>query len=212
MTALTTLTLDTFGSVLPRPDTRLAWLHEHFGRYLARLIKHVTRGQLQPEDLQDAYQEAMQAFWTLLGHKELPPTQYLAVLQVIARRKGLDALRRRGIAPATNVEAVLSSVVGERHVSLLAMGQTEWHELRTALVGVVAELPERQRLVAEVYFAHYEEFGPRDTHQPLTALVSAVTGKAERVETVKSLWHAARKAIIAALQRLGYTLHEGTDP
>ncbi len=209
--ALTTLTLDTFGGVLHCPDSRLAWLHEHYGPYLARLIKHVTGSQLQPVDLQDAYQDAMQAFWKLLGQKELSSPEYLPVLRVIARRKGLDILRRRGIRPTTNAEAMLCSVVGQGEVGSAGMEQATWQELRAVLVRVVAGLPERQRVVAEVYLEHHDEFGPRDTYERLAVLVSAVTGKSEQAETVKSLWHAARRVIIVALPRLGYALHEGID-
>jgi DNA-directed RNA polymerase specialized sigma24 family protein len=206
MTTTTTLTYATFWQVLPQPEGRLAWLHRHFGRKLARLIKQVTGGLLPRPDMQDAYQEAVQAFWQMLCRQDLSPKRYIPVLRRIAIHKAVDAMRRHGMAPATNAWNLLCLLVDDSQVDLEMLTPDEVWEFRQTLVRVLAELPDRQRLVAEVYLNHCEEFDPRAIHERLTELVSAVTGQPERLETIKSLWHAARKKIGAALRRLGYTL------
>jgi DNA-directed RNA polymerase specialized sigma24 family protein len=205
-----TVTYDTFGAVFRTPQLRLAWLHEQWGPRLARLIWNVTWGLILPEDLQDAYQETMRAFWTRLCTEEVPAHEYWPQLQAIARHKGLDAMRRRRCRPSTNSEETLAMLEDPyRHDARGLDGwprlvPAECEEFRAVLAATVAALPPRQRLVAEVYLEHCAEFGPRDIYDHLTALVGRRTGQPEKVETIKSLWHAARKAIAAGLARRGY--------
>jgi DNA-directed RNA polymerase specialized sigma24 family protein len=154
--------------------------------------------------MEDAYQDAFHDFWVLLCRREPPPQQYMAVLRCIARRKSLNAMQHHGDTAATNAETSIASIVAPTHADWGVLTPDEDRELSGIVEGVLAALPDRQRLVAQVYLAHYEEFEPRAIHQRLTELVSAVTGHSERLETIKSLWHAARRKIGEALRRHGY--------
>jgi hypothetical protein len=78
------------------------------------------------------------------------------------------------------------------------------NEFRGIILGLVDELPARQRLVARLYIKLVEEFGPRDVYWRLTDAVREASGHAENVHTVKNLWHAARASLAAGLERLGY--------
>jgi hypothetical protein len=89
------------------------------------------------------------------------------------------------------------------------MGSAERSEFRQTLLGIVEDLPERQRLVARIFIDHFEEFSPRDIYHRLAALVSDFTGRDEQVEAIKSLWHLARKRIGAELTRQGYAFQQG---
>jgi RNA polymerase sigma factor (sigma-70 family) len=187
-------------------------LHAAFGVRLARYLKRVTWGLLSPEDLQDAYQETLLAFWKQTQAVGFDPEQPLRLAQTIAQRKGLDALRRRGHRPATNQESLMSAIETDLQSSRLGiawckqMGPAERQELRQVLLDTIAALPERQRLVARVYLDHFEDFGQRDLYEPLTRAVAEVTGQAENVQAIKSLWRAARTALAAELTRRGYAL------
>jgi DNA-directed RNA polymerase specialized sigma24 family protein len=214
----TTLTFDTFGRVLHSPGRRLAWLHEHHGPNITRVIKRVTCGLLPPEDLQDVYQDTLRHFCAFLRDKPLPAERYFPVLRAIARHKGIDALRRRGRRPNTNRGAVLSRAEDRSPDSLSGgpvwerMGLAERREFQQVLMRLVEGLPERQRLVARVYLDHFEDFGKRDTYARLAELVSAISGRSESAKAVKSLWHAGWGALAAGLQRSGFSLEGASKP
>ena len=75
-----------------------------------------------------------------------------------------------------------------------------------AAVGpsVIATLPERQRIVAQAYVDHYEDYKERDTYLPLSEAVGRVTGRRENVVAVKSAWIEAEKKIVRELTRRGF--------
>jgi DNA-directed RNA polymerase specialized sigma24 family protein len=198
-------------AVLRRDPVRaLGLLHARHGERLARYLKRITWGLLSAEDLQDAYQDVLHAFWRRSCQPDFDPERYLGLLCVLAQRRGLDALRRRGHRACTSVEGLLPRLdadLGDSKLGLAwreKMGPAERAEFHSVLRQVVEALPPRQRLVARVFIDHYEGFGPRDTYQPLTAAVSDVTGQPETAEAIKSVWRAARAAIAAGLKRRGY--------
>jgi DNA-directed RNA polymerase specialized sigma24 family protein len=210
-----TVTYDAFGSVFHSPDDRLSWVHRALSSRLAQFIRGVTWGLISREDVQDAYQETVHAFWNILGSRDVPAEEYLPRLQAIARNKAIDALRRKRHRPGTNNEEILLTLedpycypADRFYYGSPRLAPAEGRELSAVLAEVVAALPPRQRLVARVYLEHCAEFGARDVYEPLTALVQEITGQQENVETIKSLWHAARKAIQAALVRRGYDLDD----
>jgi hypothetical protein len=90
------------------------------------------------------------------------------------------------------------------------MGPEERKEFYRALARVVQGLPARQQLVARTYFRYSEHFKPRDTFQLLASLVSAETGQEENPQTIKSLWHAAKKTISEGMTQQGYNPGGGT--
>jgi DNA-directed RNA polymerase specialized sigma24 family protein len=200
-----TFTYDSYGTVLRSPASRLDWLIARFGARIRQWIREVTRGLLSPEDLEDAYQETLRDAWIEICDKEPAPERYLPLIRTIARRKGIDALRRRGHSPHTNSEEALASLVDLRGQRL---GPLEWLEVHWIVRDTVAGLPPRQRLVAQCYLDHYWEFGLRDTFERLAKLVRARSGKPVTITSVKKLWHRARAKLIAALRRGGYGLNE----
>jgi DNA-directed RNA polymerase specialized sigma24 family protein len=210
MSSLTTLTYGTFGEVLHSPESRVTWLHEFHRVDFLRVIKQASRGLLSRDDLQDVYQESFHDFYVVLGRTALPSGEYLPTLQCIAYRRSIDALRARGYRHRTNVDQLVSLIdesAADSAWSLLVerMSPAERREFTEAVLGLLEELPPRQQLVARIYIEHLEDFGPRHTYQRLTELVSAVTERLENVETIKSLWHAARATLAAALGRRGFS-------
>jgi DNA-directed RNA polymerase specialized sigma24 family protein len=200
-----------------QPRHGLALLHEHFGLLVARYLKRVTWGLLSPEDLQDAYQETLRAVMLHVSRPGFQPERPLRLVFALARRKGVDALRRRGHQVRTDVQSVLECGAADLVASRVGavwrerMGPAEAAEFREVLLEIVQSLPERQRLVARVFIDHFEDFGRRDTYEPLAASLSVVTGQPENVQAVKSAWRAARGKIAAELARRGYDLAGGSD-
>jgi DNA-directed RNA polymerase specialized sigma24 family protein len=208
-----TVTEDDLAHVLREDPARaLALVHEQFGLLLVRYLKRWSWGLLSVEDLQDAYQETLCAFWQQARRSEFEPDRALRLVQAIARRKAIDALRRRGHAGSMQMPEPRPELEADLRGSRLGvawrerMRPAERQELREVLLDIVAELPERQRLVARVFLDHFEEFNPRDTYPPLTVALSRLTGQAENVLAVKSLWRAARAKIAEQLTRRGYAL------
>ena len=214
----TTLTYDTFGLVLKSPASRLAWFHQFHRQRIIGLIGRVSLGLLSPEDLEDAYQDAMYELYGVLRRKPLAAEEYLPFLQWIARCKGIDALRRRGHRHLTNaMQNVLQISVSfaDPQPECVLCEQDKpagGQDLAEVLLSVLEELPRRQRLVARAYLDHFQEFGERDVYRRLAEVVSGVTGQPEKAETVKSLWFAARQTLGAALKRRGYSLREAMAP
>jgi DNA-directed RNA polymerase specialized sigma24 family protein len=200
------------------PDRAIAYLHEHFGLQIARYLKRVTWSLLGAEDLKDAYQETLKGVLEKVRAPDFDPARPLRLVYAIARRKGLDALRRRGHRPITADSEVLhriSADLGTREPGLAWQGRmspAEGKEFREVLLKIIASLPERQRLVARVFVDEFEEFRQRETYQPLARAVSAITGEPENVAAVKSAWRAARATIVDALGRHGYPLTEWITP
>jgi DNA-directed RNA polymerase specialized sigma24 family protein len=190
----------------------LSLIHDHLGVGLARLLKRVIWGLLSEHDLQDAYQETLRGFWKRATRPDFRAEDYRGLLQTIARRKGLDALRRRGHRARMAANGDLAELADDLAASQLGnawqneMSGAEREELRRALSSIVEQLPPRQKLAARVFLDHFEEFRQRDVYQPLAVALSGVTGQNEHPEAVKTLWRTARAAIAAALHRRGFGL------
>jgi hypothetical protein len=139
-----------------------------------------------------------------------PTEEYLPLCQGIARHKAADARRRLARRHLTNAAAALSEAddtgpEGGNYARLVGrMSAAEREEFGAVLAELLTALPPRQRLVAELYVLHFEEFRPRATFDVLAGLVSGVSGQPERPDTVKGDWHAARAKLRAGLARRGY--------
>jgi DNA-directed RNA polymerase specialized sigma24 family protein len=192
------------------PDRALAYLHEHFGLLIARYLKRVTWSLLGAEDLKDAYQETLKGVLEKVRAPGFEPARPLRLVYAIARRKGLDCLRRRGHRPVAD-NALLHRITAEPP-GPERLGPAEAKEFREVLLQIVQALPDRQRLIARVFVDHFEEFRPRETYEPLARAVSAITGEPVNVPAVKSAWHAARGTIATELSRRGYPLTSWTAP
>jgi DNA-directed RNA polymerase specialized sigma24 family protein len=89
---------------------------------VARFVQASTWGWLSPPDLQDAYQEALEALWPRLRRPGAP----LALFKAIARFKVIDALRRRQRRPAaTNAAAALERIDAAQGDAPLGRGRRE---------------------------------------------------------------------------------------
>jgi DNA-directed RNA polymerase specialized sigma24 family protein len=205
---------DLLSALRHEPARALTLLHVRFSSHLGRYLRSVTWGLLSVEDLQDVYQETLHGFWIQVQRPEFQPERYLGLLHTIARRKGLDALRRRGHRPRTHGPDVLLKLEADLHSSQLGrawrekMTSAERSEFRRVLQGIVETLPHRQRLAARVFLDNFEDFGPRDLYEPLAAALAVVTGQPETALGVRSLWRTARATIAAELARRGYALNE----
>jgi DNA-directed RNA polymerase specialized sigma24 family protein len=182
-----------------------------FGEPVLRYIKHVTRGLLDPQELMVVYQETILGVIETVRRPGFDPCRPLRVVYRIARNKGIDALRRRGLRAATNEGAFLGNLpAGLKDADLgsrakLGLSPAEAREFRQVLLEFVATLPPRQRLVAQCFVDNCDAFSERDIYMPLADAVSAVTGQTESVAAVKSDWRFAREKIAAELRRRGYT-------
>jgi RNA polymerase sigma factor (sigma-70 family) len=203
MSVVGTMTYDV--GARPSPVERLARWHDDFSGNIGQYLRNLTCGLLPPLDVDDVYGETIETLLRLFDRPGFEPTRPLGLFKTVAYRKAQDALRQRGRSPSTNADDLLAQVEdgpeahpGRRH------GPDPWDEARRAefrvrLLRALQGLPPRERLVAQLYIEHHEEFGERDIYERLTAYVSAATGQAENVATVKSLWHAARKRLVVAL-------------
>jgi DNA-directed RNA polymerase specialized sigma24 family protein len=206
------MTYDAREPVYPDHALGFTCLLNQWGEQIGQRIRQVARGLLSREDLEDTCQETVRASWIWFRSKRRSDEESLRVMLTIAYRKAIDAVRRSRHRPKTNTEDALATLEDYSHAGAgntawgQQIGDTECQELLGAIQEALAELPEPQRLVAQVYLEYFEEFGPRATYRRLTELVSGVTGQPEKVATIKNHWHAAQETIAECLRRRGYDL------
>ncbi len=190
------------------PEFGLTLLHEDFQEVLLRCIKGAA-WSLSAEERLDVYQETMLAMIGEARKADFDPHRPLRLAQTIAHRRAIDYLRAKGHRANTNTDAVLPHVAaGLKNTDLgfewRSLGPADWKEFRKALAEVIATLTERQRIVAQAYVDHYEDFKERGTYLPLAEAVGRVTGRRENVAAVKSAWVEASRKIVCELTRRGF--------
>lgn len=199
------------------PEFAIELLHEECQEHIARYLKRVTRGLLGAEDLADLYQETMIAVVETTRKAGFDPHKPWRIIWTIAKRKGIDALRRRRvILERKNQDEMITAVAADlRGTSVGAkwtdMSRADKGRFAKALVEIVASLPERQRIVAIAFVSNFEDFSEREIYQPLAKAVSAITGQREGVAAVKSAWRFARERIREELVRRGFEFVKRSD-
>jgi DNA-directed RNA polymerase specialized sigma24 family protein len=159
----------------------------------------------------EIYQETLIGVHQCASQPGFNPDHPMKIVRRVARCRAIDQRRRCGHRPNTNEDAILGVVAADLRGSDLGlqwrlhMGPAERNEFWRMLPEIIAILPPRQRLVAECFVNHYEEFRERDVAKPLADAVSAVTGKTESVAAVMSAWRFARERIAEELCLRGYT-------
>jgi DNA-directed RNA polymerase specialized sigma24 family protein len=197
------------------PDFAIELLDSDYREGILRYIKCETHGLLRPDELMVAYQETMLALIQRIPKPAFDPERPLRLVCAIARNKGLDILREHGHKVKNDEDAILGAVAADLKNTDLGfewrrnIGPTEAKEFREVLLEIILTLPHRQRIVAQCFVDHFEDFSQRNTYRPLAEAVSAITGKPESVAAVKSDWRFAREKIAAALIKRGYSFIPG---
>jgi DNA-directed RNA polymerase specialized sigma24 family protein len=182
------------------PETGLSLMHIYFGARICRFIESVA-WNLQPEDIMDIYQTTMAEMVEVIRKpafdREKPPLQ---LAQTIARRRAIDALRRRGHQPKQDLDGALDRITEDTRrtkvgIKSIEMSSRDKRKLREDILNAAHRLPPKMATVARVYVDIYEDLGERDVHAPLAKAVGKVTGKVENVATVKTQWHEAKRRI-----------------
>jgi DNA-directed RNA polymerase specialized sigma24 family protein len=190
------------------PEFGLTLLHVEFKDVILRCIKKKAWA-LGLSDWLDVYQETMMTMIAKVREPGFDPRRPLRLVQVIACRKAIDHLRRKGHRVNTQDDSILPHIAADLKNTDLgfewqSLGPADWKEFRKALHEVIALLPDRQREVAMAYVDHYEDFKERDTYLPLAEAVGRITGKKQNVVAVKSAWIEARRKIAEALTKRGF--------
>ena len=196
------------------PDLGIELLDSEFGELIFRRIKRVAWSS-SLDDRLDIYQETLLAMLQRARRPDFDTRRPLRLAQAIACRKAVDHLRKRHHRLNADDDAVLSHIAADLKDTNLGfewkyLGPVEWSEFRKALLEVLATLPERQRVVAQAFVDHYEDFKERDTYLPLAEAVGRVTGRRESVVGVKSAWADAKRKIIAEMSRRGFNYLDGS--
>lgn len=190
------------------PDFGIRLLYEDYKEVILRYIKKQGRG-LQLADWLDVFQQTMLEFWKKARSPDFDHRKPLALVFQIAQFRTWDALRRRKHMPNSDPDAILQHVAkdfreSEIGIQLQFPDGVDWEAFRQNLHEVIADLPEKQKIVARAYVDNYEHFRERDTYAPLADFVGNVTGKKESLVAVKSAWHEAKKKIVKDMARRGF--------
>ena len=194
------------------PEFGMRLLYEEYQEIILRYIKMHAWG-LQFADCLEVFQQTMIEFWNKTQSPNFDHQKPLALIFWIAKCRSRDMLRRKKHRANPDTDAILEYVGKDYAASdigykLRYPDQVDWDEFRQNLHEVIAELPERQLIVARVFVDNYEDFRKRDTYQPLATLVSNVTGKQESVVAVKSAWLEAKQKIVKEMTRRGFNFLE----
>jgi DNA-directed RNA polymerase specialized sigma24 family protein len=184
---------------------------------LARYIKRVSWGTLEPNELADVVQDTLIAVWENVSEPGFDNKAPLRIVYTIARNKAIDLRRRKTRSrSAPDQEAVNKYAAADLSGTRLGlnwklMDPIERAEFDTALFEIVCGLPKRQRMVAETFFEIFPELRERGKFKPLADALGRRTGKTEDVVSVKSAWQAAREKIKRDLYRKGFRFVEGSE-
>jgi DNA-directed RNA polymerase specialized sigma24 family protein len=150
-------------------DFGIRYLDSEFRERVLRHIKWVGRGFLNYHDLLDVYQETLIAMHARAQDDEFEPCRSLRMVFAIARNKSIDLLRERGYRINLDEDAILDIVAADTKGSDLVLQwrlhvfPIEQRELREILIEFISQLPRRQRIVAQCYIDHFEDFRPSGT-------------------------------------------------
>lgn len=186
-------------------------------RHLMRYIKRVSWGSLSPHELADVFQDTMKGLWECVSRPGIDPTGSMRIVYRIARNRAISARWKKSRLSShseSNQELVESHALADLDGTSFRIrwkfaDPLEKAELDRALVKILPTLPDRQRVVAQLFFEMYEELRERGKYPPLAEAVSKITGQSESVVAVKSALQAAMEKIRLELERRGHPLVTG---
>jgi hypothetical protein len=194
--------------VLAADPDRAAVLMDHYYRPLiVREIKEATLARLRASELPRVYRDVILGTVRLFRKCRETDTTLNSPLHFvlkIARNVGVRYCRER-FCPDDRANSAEQEAVGLTKAEIEV--RAEWSELTEAVHKVVKTMPNRQRLVATAYLAHYEEFGKLDTYDRLAKLVAMQTQQPEDPAAVKAVWREAYQKIQASLAEQGWPFY-----
>lgn len=182
----------------------LTALDERFRPLLLRFIKRVCGGALGVEDLVDCYQETLLHLTRLTRREDFDPRDPLRLVFSVARRKTIDALRRRDRHRCFRLVEDPPKPEGAAPLK-----DEDYAELVAAVCEAVDGLPRRQRLVARSFVRRFEDLGERRKYQLIADDIRERSGEELSAAATKSAWLKARDRIRAALARRGFAEDQG---
>ena len=189
----------------------MALLNERVQRIGAAWVKQRCPW-LQSSDLPIIWAKALEELYAKVSQDKVSNTfdldrPILPFLCTILQRRAIDTLRQRESEQKRHEvieehlqavgKALQSTQTGRKWKST---SEGERKELRHAILQAIASLPERQRLVCGVHFAHRGELSV----QQLADKVALQTGTPETVAKIKGSLQAGRKKIRDLLERRGF--------
>jgi len=199
------------------PEFGLNLLYTDFREPIARYIKSRLWGLpsgIRAEEIKEVFQETMLVLVPFVRDPAFDWREPMRIVYDIAKKKAVDALRRRRYRPKQDVDGAIERIakdLARTKIGLEWRLQTpaEWKEFCGALheaIGVA--LTEKQAIVARCYVDNFEDFGEREIYAPLARLVGEITGQDENAVTIKKLWHEAKKRLVKELTRKGFKFLE----
>ncbi len=158
---------------------------------------------MSPEDLADTWQETLVSVLRAVREKQFDRSRELAPwVATLAYRRAVDLLRRRttdGEALDAVRAALEETPLGDWRRELGRMQSAEVFELvRREIVA----LPERQRVVLQVFSDHYPETASMER---LRVLVAETSGETVSLAAVKRALQEGRRKLRTVLGRHGFS-------
>lgn len=196
-------------------EVALGLLHIEFRHQICRYIK--SEGwSLQAADVRDIYQITMAEMVKVIRKPGFDGHKPLKIVYTIACNRTIDALRRKGHQPKTDVNGALKHIANDlkgtkTNLEWIALDTTKWATFRKELIEAIGTLPDKLQIVARAFVDNYETFREREIYIPLARAVFAVTKENENVATIKTQWHEAKKRIAKILTGKGFLFLDSED-
>lgn len=198
-------------TLLPEePELFIRLLFEDYRRKLAACVGKHGRGLLNQHDIKDALQETLIAVWDKIREPDFAPDRPLRMVFIIARNKAIDSRRkklrlaRRGVNETDVTDLVISDMAGSNlAIDYRYADEEEKRRLDEVLPGIVADLPERQKLAVNGFLECYEEIRERNKHRLVADAMSRMCGEVVDVAAAKSALRAGLEKVKADLVRRG---------
>lgn len=195
------------------PDEFVGAVYHSRKMQIMRYLKSVTRGILSADELADVFQETMLSLIRLCK-KAVDPKNSMRLVWDVAKKRAIDGRRKKlklSSRVLSNQEVLEANALADLDGASFGIrwkyaDPAEKAELDACLIDVISSLPERQRIISQLFFEMYEELRERDKYRPLADALSRITGKHEDVVTVKSSLQAAMGRIRSELRRRGFKL------
>jgi RNA polymerase sigma factor (sigma-70 family) len=199
-------------ALLPEePELFIRFLHEDYRKKLAACVGKHGRGLLNAHDIKDVLQKAFIAVWEKVQEPSFDASQpVLPMVFTIARNKAIDARRKKlrlqkiGVNETDVTDLVISDMAGSNLAfDYRYASEEEKRRLEQILPGIVAELPERQRLAVNAFFECYEEIREKNKHRLVAEAMSRMCGEVVDVAAAKSALRAGLEKVKRELARQG---------
>jgi hypothetical protein len=197
-------------------DFGVEMLHDNFKHVILGCIVGTGLG-LQMHDVDDIYAQTMLEMLKAARKPDFDPDRPLRLAQEIAKRRTLDARRRKRLRARREGTEYEDKVTADMKDSDLEFRlkiaiKLDWQQFDAALREKIEELPPMQKNAAICFVDTYEEIREQDSYGPLAEAMEQLLGKPITVTAAKSAWHEAKKKIAEDLRRRGFDFLSEIDP